>query len=73
MWLRISPNMDFFLDVPLQGVDEQTIDRDIQNFDKVVYDAFAERLKKAFPEGEFKVYVMDFGVARYKPETKKAA
>jgi hypothetical protein len=64
MWLRISPEMDFYLDMDLQGVNEKTRDDDVQQYEQVVYKEFVERLKKAFPEGDFKMYNFDFNVAR---------
>jgi len=66
MWLRISPDMDFYLDIDLQGATDRTRDYDVQEYEKVVYDAFVERLKKAFPEGDFKIYNFEFGTAREK-------
>ena len=72
MRLRISPDMDFYLDAELQGVTDKTSDYDVQQYEKVVYDAFVERLKKAFPEGDFKIYMFDFGVARDKNTTRAA-
>jgi SpoVK/Ycf46/Vps4 family AAA+-type ATPase len=64
MKLRISPDMDFYLDMDLQGVNERTRDYDIQQYEKVVYDEFMNRIKKAFPEGDFRVYTFEFNVAR---------
>ncbi len=64
MWLRISPDMDFYLDMELQGVNEKTRDYDVQQYEKVVYDKFMERLKKAFPEEDLRMYTFEFGVAR---------
>ncbi len=64
MRLRISPDMDFYLDMELQGATERTRDLDIQQYEKVVYDEFINRLKKAFPEGDFRVYTFNFNVAR---------
>jgi hypothetical protein len=64
MRLRISPDMDFYLDMELQGVTERTRDDDIQQYEKVVYDEFIRRIKTAFPEGDFRVYTFDFNVAR---------
>jgi hypothetical protein len=66
MWLRISPEMDFYLDMELQGVTEKTREADIQQYEKVVYEEFVNRLKKAFPETDFKLYTFEFGVAREK-------
>jgi hypothetical protein len=71
MWLRISPEMDFYLDMELQGVNEKTREADIQQYEKVVYEEFVSRLKKAFPEMDFKLYTFEFGVAREK-EVKAA-
>ncbi len=71
MRLRISPDMDFYLDVELQGVNEHTREYDIQQYEKIVYDDFVNRIKKAFPEGDFRVYTFDFTTAR--ETTKKAA
>ncbi len=64
MRLRISPDMDFYLDMELQGANERTRDADIQHYEKVVYDEFINRIKKAFPEGDFRVYTFEFNVAR---------
>jgi hypothetical protein len=72
MWLRISPEMDFYLDMELQGVTDKTSDYDVQHYEKVVYDAFVERLKKAFPEGDFRMYTFEFGIGREKNISKVA-
>lgn len=70
MRLRISPDMDFYLDMELQGATERTRDSDIQEYEKAVFDEFISRIKKAFPEGDFRVYTFEFNVAR---ETKPKA
>jgi hypothetical protein len=66
MWLRISPEMDFYLDMELQGATDKSREYDVQQYEKVVHDAFVERLKKAFPEGDFRMYTFEFGIAREK-------
>ena len=66
MWLRISPEIDFYLDMELPGVNEKTREYDVQQYENVVYKEFVERLKKAFPEGDFRMYTFDFGIAREK-------
>lgn len=71
MWLRISPEIDFYLDMELQGANEKTREYDIQHYEHVVYKEFVERLKKAFPEEDFRMYTFDFGIARER--TRKAA
>ncbi len=72
VWLRISPDMDFYLEADLQGVNIKTRETDVQQYDKVVYDMFVERLKKAFPEGDFHVHNFEFGIAREKQIEKVA-
>lgn len=64
MRLRISPDMDFYMDMNLQGVTENTRDYDIQQYEKVIFEEFVNRMKKAFPEGDFRVYTFDFNLAR---------
>jgi hypothetical protein len=64
MRVRISPEMDFYIDMELQGVTERTRDLDIQQYEKVVYDEFISRIRKAFPEGDFRVVTFDFNLAR---------
>ena len=70
MRLRISPEMDFYVDMELQGVTDRTRDYDIQQYEKAVFDEFINRMKKAFPEGDFRVYTFEFNIAR---ETKPKA
>jgi hypothetical protein len=64
MWLRISPEMDFSLDMELQGVNEKTRDYDVQQYEEIVRKEFVERLSKAFPEGDFRMYKFEFGISR---------
>ncbi len=70
MRLRISPDMDFYLDMELPGADEHTREYDVQQYEKAVFDEFVNRVKRAFPEGDFRVYTFDFTIAR---ETAKKA
>jgi hypothetical protein len=62
--------MDFYLDMELQGVTERTRDYDIQQYENVVYDEFINRIKKAFPEDDFRLHTFHFNVAR---ETRSKA
>ncbi len=64
MWLRISPEMDFYLDMQLQGVNEKTREADVQQYKDIVYQEFVERLKKAFPEEDIRMYNFEFGISR---------
>ena len=70
MRLRISPDMDFSFDMDLPGVTERTSDYDVQQHEKAVFDEFVRRVKKAFPEGDFRVYTFEFNIER---EPKKKA
>lgn len=69
VWLRISPDMDFYMKVDLQGVNYKSSELDVRQYEKAVYDAFVERLKKAFPEADFRIHEMEFGIAREKYTT----
>jgi len=62
--------MDFYLDMELQGVTDRTRDSNVQEYEKAVFDEFINRMKKAFPEGDFRVYTFEFNIAR---ETKPKA
>ncbi len=64
VWLRISPDIDFYLEADIPGVDMKTRELDLQQFDRMVYEKFVERLKKAFPEEDFHIYNFEFGIAR---------
>lgn len=64
MRLRISPDMDFYVDMELQGATEKTRDYDIQQYEKAVYEEFVKKIKMAFPEGDFRIYSFEFNVAR---------
>jgi hypothetical protein len=64
MRLRISPDMDFYLDMDLQGTTERTKDYDIQHYEKIVYEEFVKRIKMAFTEEDFTIYSFKFNVAR---------
>jgi hypothetical protein len=62
--------MDFYVDMELQGVNELTRNEDIQQYENVVYEEFINRLRKAFPEEDFRVNTLAFNVAR---ESKQKA
>ncbi len=64
MRLRISPDMDFYLDMDLQGVTERTKNYDIQNYEKIVYEEFVRKIKMAFPDEDFRIYSFEFNIAR---------
>ncbi len=72
IWLRISPEMEFYVEMDLQGVSDKTSEFEVGQYEKAVYKEFAERLKKAFPEGDFRIHMFDFGIARERMVTKAA-
>ncbi|MDA8099567.1 MAG: hypothetical protein M0042_08070 [Nitrospiraceae bacterium] len=73
MWLKIVPDIELNMEVPLQGVDENTRDYDVQLYEKVVRDALIEKLKKVFAEEDINVYAVDVGIAREKYVNVKVA
>ncbi|HWR72208.1 MAG TPA: hypothetical protein VN604_03480 [Nitrospirota bacterium] len=73
VWLRISPEIDFYLETDLQGVTDRTSEHDVKQYEHVVVEEFVERMKKAFPEEDFRTHSFDFGIARGKMAAKKAA
>ncbi len=73
VWLRISPEIDFYMETDLQGVTDRTSEHDVKQYEHVVEEEFVERMKKAFPEGDFRIHSFDFGIARAKVAAKKTA
>lgn len=73
MWIKIAPDMEFMMEVELQGVNENTRDYDIQLYEKVIKDALMEKLTKVFPEEDLNIYALDVGVAREKYVKPKVA
>jgi hypothetical protein len=60
--VKMSPDIEFSMEVELEGIDADSRDHDVQLHKADVYAAFMERLKKAFPEGDFKVDAFSFGL-----------
>ena len=60
---QIAPDVEFKLDLEVEGIDTGSRDYDVQQHKAEVYKAFEERLKKAFPEG-FKIDTFEFGVSQ---------
>jgi hypothetical protein len=73
MWIKITPDMDLIMNVDLQGLDEQSRDRDVQLYENVARDALIERLKKVFAEEDINIHSVDVGIAREKYIKSKAA
>jgi hypothetical protein len=59
--VQISPEVEFKLELELGDIDVNSRDYDLQQHKSEVYEAFAQRLRKAFPEG-FKIHSFEFGL-----------
>ena len=64
--IRMAPDMEFCMEIELPGIDGQSRDHDVQQHKAVVYAAFMEKIKKAFPETDLKVDTFTFGLDRAK-------
>lgn len=49
--IKIAPNVEFKMDIDLQGVTEHTRDYDVQQHKAEIYAEFEKRLVEVFPEG----------------------
>ena len=59
--IKMAPNVEFKMDLDLEGVTDHSRDYDVQQHKAEVYAEFEKRLMKAFPEG-FKIDSLDFGL-----------
>ena len=59
--IQIAPDVEFKLDINLEGIDENSRDYNVQQHKAEIYAVFEERLRQAFPEG-FKINTFDFGL-----------
>jgi hypothetical protein len=73
MWLKVNPDMELMLEVPLQGVDEKTRDYDVQQYEEVVKEALLKKLKAVFSDDDVRIYSIAVGIAREKYAGPKAA
>ena len=62
--IRMAPDIEFCMEVDLPGIDEQSRDHDVQQHKTLVYEAFMEKIKKAFPDGDLKIDTFTFGLDR---------
>ncbi len=70
--ITIAPDIEFKMDIELEGITDASRDHDVQQHKKTVYSAFMERMKKAFPESDLKIDTFAFGLDKSK-EWRKAA
>jgi hypothetical protein len=71
MRLRITPDLEFFVELDLQGVTESTPDTVLQLYKEVVTEEFLKRLRTVFPEDDIRFYNLEFKAAE--SARKKAA
>ena len=58
--IQIAPDVEFKLDIDLPDIRVSSSDYQLQQHKAEIYEAFEDRLKKAFPEG-FKINSFEFG------------
>ncbi len=49
--LQIAPDVEFKMDLEVEGIDSGSRDYNVQQHKAEVYEEFEQRLKKVFPEG----------------------
>ena len=59
--IKMAPNVEFKMDIELEGVTEHSRDYDVQQHKAEIYAEFERRLKEAFPEG-IKIDSFEFGL-----------
>ncbi|MBT8117333.1 MAG: hypothetical protein KJO66_05835 [Gammaproteobacteria bacterium] len=59
---QIAPDIEFKLDLEVEGINTESRDYDIQQHKAEVYQEFEKRLKTAFPEG-IKIDRFEFGLS----------
>jgi len=60
--LQIAPDIEFKMDLDVEGVNSGSRDYDVQQHKAEVYQEFERRLKDAFPEG-IKIDRFEFGLS----------
>jgi hypothetical protein len=61
--LQIAPDVEFKMDLEIEGIESGSRDYDVQQHKAEVYQEFEQRLKKAFPEG-IKIDRFEFGLSQ---------
>jgi hypothetical protein len=60
--LQIAPDVEFKMDLEVEGVDSESRDYNVQQHKTEVYQEFERRLKNVFPEG-IKIDRFEFGLS----------
>lgn len=59
--IKLAPNVEFTMEIELEGVTDNTRDYDVQQHKAEIYAEFEQRLGKVFPEG-FRIDSFEFGL-----------
>jgi len=59
---QIAPDIEFKMDVEVEGIDTGSRDYDVQQHKAEVYQEFERRLREAFPEG-IRIDRFEFGLS----------
>ena len=60
---QIAPDVEFRMDLEVEGISPESRDYDIQQHKAEIYEEFERRLKEAFPEG-LKIDRFEFGLSQ---------
>lgn len=60
---QIAPDIEFKMDLDVEGISTESRDYDVQQHKAEVYQEFERRLKNAFPEG-IKIDSFEFGLSQ---------
>ena len=63
--IKLAPNVEFHMDIDLEGVTDVTRDYDVQQHKAEIYAEFEKRIASVFPEG-FKIDSFEFGLDKSK-------
>ncbi len=64
--LQIAPDIEFKMDLEMEGISTDSRDYDVQQHKAEVYEEFERRLKSAFPEG-MRIDTFEFGLSPQQP------
>ena len=59
--IKLAPNVEFKMEIDIDGVTDITRDYDVQQHKAEIYSEFEKRIASVFPEG-FKIDSFEFGV-----------
>ena len=58
---KIAPDIEFHIELEVEGVEPTTRDYDVQQHKTEVYAEFEKRIRQAFPEG-YRIDTFEFGL-----------